>query len=136
MIPSYLMTALSAAFTILVIAVFSREWVFYTDIGVSEGSAGGAHNSVICIRPKYRGDVGLLEHERIHVRQFWRNPILFNFRYAFGRHYRLQYEAEAYAAQANCYADDRVPVLAARLANKYDLGITPEIAERAIREAM
>ena len=131
-----ILTYLSAAFIVAVVFVFSREWVIYTDVGVAEGSAGSSHGSVICIRPKYRDDIGLLEHERVHVRQFWRNPLLFNFRYAFGRHYRMAYEAEAYAAQAKCYADDRVPVLAARLANKYDLGITPEIAERAIREAM
>lgn len=117
----------------------SGDWsvmILYTDRFIKDGFAGCAIGPAIFIRPKYRDDVGLLEYEKTHVRQFWCDFPLFGLRYRFSRRWRREYEAEAYAAQAKCYPDDQVPALAARLADKYNLGITSEIAERAIREAM
>lgn len=111
--------------------------VFYTNNFVVDGFAATTRGPFIFIRPEYKDDKGLLEHEQTHVRQFLSDYIwLFVYRYKFSRYYRKEYEAEAYANQAKCYTDDRVPRFAKFLSEKYDLGITPEIAERCIRDKM
>jgi len=46
--------------------------LLYTD-KVPEGSAGYASMWFIRIRPEYKDDKGLLEHEICHVKNFWLN---------------------------------------------------------------
>ena len=45
-------------------------WVKYSD-EVPEHFGGLASGPLIRIRPKYKGDAGLLEHEKTHVRQWY-----------------------------------------------------------------
>ena len=45
-------------------------WIKYTD-GVPEKFGGLASGPLIRIRPKYENDVGLFEHEKNHVRQWY-----------------------------------------------------------------
>ena len=42
----------------------------YSD-DLPEGFGGTTQGPVIKIRPKYKGDMGLLEHEKTHVRQWY-----------------------------------------------------------------
>ena len=112
------------------------EFIFYTDRFIKDDSAGEAIGPFIFIRPSYRDDLGLLVHEQTHVKQCWRHFPIFGLLYRLFRHRRMEFEAEAYAAQAKCYPDDRVPRLARRLVECYDLGVSQEVAERAIRERM
>jgi len=74
-------------------------FVFYTDCGIPDRFAGYTIGPVILIRPKYRGDRGLLEHERTHVRQWWRSFGLLSILYSLSWRYRLRAEIEAYCVQ-------------------------------------
>lgn len=70
----------------------------YTD-KVKEGSRGQARAWFIRIRPRYRYDKGLLEHEKTHVRQFWQTFGLHSLLYLLSKEYRLDSEAQAYKVQ-------------------------------------
>lgn len=98
--------------------------VFYTDRLIPERFAGYTFGPVILIRPAYRSDRGLLEHERVHVAQFWRSFGLMGIGYLLSRSYRLLCEVEAYREQLTWYKDDRAATFARFLVDKYDLGIT------------
>jgi hypothetical protein len=100
--------------------------VIYTDRLIPARFAGYTVGPIILIRPANRGDVGLLEHEKTHVRQFWRNP-LFGLVYLLSKRARLRYEAEAYRVQLK-YNPDRLALYAHFLATKYKLDITEEEA--------
>ena len=97
---------------------------FYTNLFVRAGFAGCACGPLIFIRPTYRNDAGLLAHEQEHVKQFWRSPFMHGLRYRFSKPYRLACEVAAYRVQASRYQDDRRPMLAGFIADKYELGIT------------
>jgi hypothetical protein len=112
----------------------------------------------IAIRPKYRDDKGIHEHEKEHVKQWWLTTILaaviigaicyrtgysyaymgfsvsvFQILYLVIPWFKLQMEVEAYRQQLKHYADDRVPLFAKFIATKYDLKITAEEAEQLLR---
>ena len=76
----------------------------YTD-DMKDWQGGCARFWFIKIRPKYKDDVGLLEHEKVHVRQFWRLPFIHGIRYKFSEKYRLRCEVEAYREQLRWYPD-------------------------------
>jgi hypothetical protein len=86
---------------------------------------------VILIRPRYKGDVGLLEHEKVHVHQFWRSFCLFGIAYFLSKKKRLQYEAEAYKEQLKYSPQNRL-IFAGFLVNNYKLGITQAEALAAL----
>lgn len=104
----------------------SLSIVFYTNRLVGKAFAGAARGPFIFIRPEFKGDQGLLEHERVHVRQFWRTFGLHGLRYRFSRAYRLRSEVEAYRRQLEFSSDVRWSRLnfAGLLASNYDLGIS------------
>lgn len=98
--------------------------VFYTDLIIPDRFEGYTIGPVILIRPSHRDDKGLLEHERVHVRQFWRTLGLHALVYRFSRAYRLRCEVEAYRQQIKHTQDADPMVFARLLADKYLLGIT------------
>lgn len=100
--------------------------IFYMNFAIPSRFAGYTIGFVILIRPSYRNDVGLLAHEKVHVRQFL-DP-----RWWFRS--KLEWEVEAYKAQAACYSDDRIPLFAGYIANKYGLDISVIEAEKLLRE--
>ena len=106
---------------------------FYTNRFIPERFAGYTIGPVILIRPDKRGDVGLLRHEQTHQRQWvWTlglHPLL----YRFSRRYRLRAEVEAYQRQANWYIEDRRPLFAKYLAEKYKLDISEAVALELLR---
>lgn len=108
--------------------------VFYTNRFVPTGSAGCARGPLIFIRPEYKGDAGLLAHERVHVWQWLRTLGLHSFLYLLSDSYKLACEVEAYKAQAACYADDRTPMFAIYIADDYGLNITAAEALKLLRE--
>ncbi len=84
----------------------------------------------IFIRPKYRGDEGLLRHELTHVRQGWRMLL-----YPFPK-YRLRLEVEAYREQMKWYRTNTVvEIFAHYLVNDYGLKITLDEARRLLIDA-
>ena len=103
--------------------------VKYTDNGMSENVGGYIRAWFIFIHPKYKDDIGLLEHEKTHVSQFWGSWCLHSMLYKFWRAYRQRSEIEAYREQLRWSPesdnpDYYRPILAERLAVGYNLNIT------------
>jgi hypothetical protein len=89
--------------------------------------AGMTYGPVVLIAPGYEDDVGLLEHEFTHVRQFWRTCGLHLLFYPLWRAYRLRSEIEAYKVQMGYGLKiERAVTLLMRPA--YDFRMTAEVA--------
>jgi len=73
--------------------------VLYSNHLIPERYGGINYLFLIIIRPKYRGDIGLLEHEKRHVNQFWRSFGVIPFMMLFNQKWRLKYELECYKLQ-------------------------------------
>ena len=81
---------------------------FKLPIAPPEGSNGAANLCFVRIRKGYENDKGLLEHEKVHVWQFWRTFGLHSLLYLISKRYRLKAEVEAYKVQleASGYRSD------------------------------
>ena len=101
--------------------------VFYTNWMVLPASTGTTYGPFIFIRPSAKDNVGMLEHEKTHVAQFWKNPLMGLF-YLLSSKARLKYELEAYRVQVK-YQPERLDGFAWALAHNYRLGITVEEAK-------
>ena len=128
---------------------------FYTD-RLPRGVGGDAHGPVVRIRPIYRSDVGLHEHEQEHVNQWWVvglvSAALLSFvdvyamliavgvhpaLYRFVRQYRLWAEVRAYRIQMQYPNASGVPLTlesaALRLMSpRYDLRLTMGMAKELL----
>lgn len=102
-------------------------FVFYTE-KIKEGFGGVAKWCRVKIRPKYRDDRGLLEHELTHVKQWYRTLFLHPVLYKFCAKYRLRSEVEAYRVQLRFYPKSRQVALknhfAEAIASKYRLNVS------------
>jgi hypothetical protein len=107
--------------------------VFYTDCVIPARFAGTTSGPFVFIRPEFKNDIGLLNHELVHVKQFWKNPLM-SLLYQFSKTYRLRYEAEAYKTQLE-YAPGRLDLFAGFLVSNYNLQITLDQARQAILSA-
>lgn len=108
--------------------------VFYTDRFIPQKYSARAIGPIILIRPSYKGNKGLLEHEKVHVRQFWSTLGLYGIPYMLSKKYRLKCELQAYKEQLK-YADtDKRSLFANYLATKYNLDITQEQAYKLLSE--
>jgi hypothetical protein len=86
--------------------------------------AGYTIGPVILIRPSHKDDTGLIAHERVHVAQFWRRPVLHGLLYRLSKRYRLDCEVRAYAVQClDPVKPITVTAAAERIASHYGLGI-------------
>lgn len=124
----------------------------YTDRFLPSWVGARAIMFLVLIRPKYRDDKGIHEHEYTHVKQWYKwtglalllfllaglaipeywqiiasasvlSTALFAMLYQFSTSFRLEAEAEAYAAQVKAGAD--LDKMAKHLANpNYKLGIS------------
>ena len=93
--------------------------------------AGCAWAWIVKIRPKYRDDAGLLAHELVHVRQWWRLLILHPILYAWSKRYRLRCEVEAYREQLT-YCSANRDLFGYSIASRYGLEITAEEAAKLL----
>lgn len=84
-------------------------FVIYTEKFVSIGAATYVFGPIcfIFIKPKFKDDVGLLNHEMVHVKQHWRTSWFHHFKYKDSAKYRFESEAEAYAIQYDSYPDKK-----------------------------
>lgn len=80
----------------------------------------------IFIRPEHKENYALIEHEKVHVKQFWRSFCLHAFRYKFSKEYRLRCEVEAFKRQLEYLRNDnnQRKYFAKYLSENYDLDIT------------
>lgn len=84
----------------------------------------------IKIRPKYKEDKGLLEHELVHAKQYSEN-IFHALRVKFDKSYRYQCELEAYSKQAKVYAyvrKEQYVWMAEAISGKYGLNVSIDTA--------
>jgi len=70
----------------------------YTD-DMPENTGGYAKAWFVRIRPKYKDDKGIHNHELCHVAQFWKLGIFHMVIYTWNKSYRLNCEVEAYREQ-------------------------------------
>ena len=79
--------------------------VIYTNWFIPKRFA--AYNLIIVcfIRPEFKYDKGLHDHEYVHYLQWKRHPFTFPFMYLFNKTYRYCMEVEAYAVQLVWYEE-------------------------------
>ncbi|KWR89746.1 hypothetical protein [Cupriavidus sp. IDO] len=99
---------------------------------IPRGFDGFTPGPVILVRPG--ASDALIEHEKVHVRQFWRSWGLMGVLYLASRRWRLRYEVEAYREQLRHSAPDAAHGLARVLARKYRLKISESEAYRLLTE--
>ena len=100
--------------------------VTYTD-DMPEGFAGTAKFWFIKIRPEYKDDIGLFEHEKEHVRQFWMFSIFHCLAYGRLKRYTLWCEVRAYRKQLR-YSPENLEKYGGFISTKYGLDITKDEA--------
>jgi hypothetical protein len=108
----------------------------YTD-DMKEGTGGYAKAWFIRLRPKYREDKGILEHEKCHVRQWFFTLGSHSLLYLLVKPYRLWAEVQAYREQLDWPPAllDRPKYLdlyAGFISTRYKLDITKEEAKKRL----
>jgi hypothetical protein len=129
----------------------------YTD-DMPAWMGGYARWFYIAIRPKYKDDKGIHQHELEHVKQWWLTTIwaamvigilcwwqqaqfvyvalslaVYQLLYTAIPLFKLHCEVEAYKQQLKHYADDRVSLFGKFIADKYGLKITAEEAGKLLK---
>ena len=94
----------------------------YTDFMPARFS-GYTVGPVILLRPRVKGDAGLLAHEQVHVAQFWRTLGIGPLLSLFIPSLRLKYEVEAYRKQLE-FNPGSAELYASFIATKYGLSIS------------
>ena len=83
-------------------------FIIYTNKLSAAVFGGTSKFCFIKIRPRYKDDIGLLNHELTHVKQFYRLSIVHQYLNHFSKKYRLKIELEAYKNQLLSYpVEDR-----------------------------
>lgn len=121
----------------------------YTD-NLPEKFAGETYGPLIKIRPKYQGDPGIIEHEKVHVRQWYAataiclliggllgvlvsdnllwlmgvGPAVHPLLYRWARPYRRWSEVQAYGKQIAVGGSAGPEFAVAALVEKYDLRLS------------
>lgn len=87
------------------------------------------------IRPKYKDDKGLLNHELKHVEQFY-NDYLYGLKYNFSKAFRYKMELEAYTEQVKEYKYNDISQakwIIDALFTKYNLYISEGVITNDVR---
>lgn len=122
---------------------------------IVNGFGGTAQGPIIKVLPKYKDDIGLLEHEKVHVRQWYAwlalglligtlltllvspslwplfglAPFLHSLLYKFVRPYRRWCEVQAYRKQLATGGYNSNDFAVAALVEKYDLNLSADKAK-------
>ncbi|WP_439684788.1 DUF4157 domain-containing protein [Cupriavidus oxalaticus] len=99
---------------------------------IPRGFDGFTPGPLILLRPG--ASDALIEHEKVHVRQFWRSWGLMGVLYLASRRWRLRYEVEAYREQLRHCHPDSAHAFARVLAQKYRLKISEAEAYRLLTQ--
>lgn len=106
--------------------------VIYTNRLIPDRYDAYTIGPIILIREHQVGNRGLLEHERVHVRQFWRTLGMCGIGRLLSRRYRLRCEVEAYREQLKWTGPAHVAAFSYYLCRNYGLDITHEQAMREL----
>ena len=109
--------------------------VFFIGAGRLDPFAGRACGVLVAIDERYRADVGLLRHELVHVRQFYRTAGLHAVLYLLSKKYRYRAEIEAYREQLRVSGQHHALTFASFLASRYGLNISIDQALADLRAA-
>jgi hypothetical protein len=90
---------------------------------IKKPHAGTTYGPFIFIKPEYKDDVGLLAHEKLHVKHFLLSLGLSAILYRFSKRYRLWSEVQCYRVQLR-YSPNDAELFASFIAERYDLDIT------------
>ena len=71
----------------------------YTDKMPDANTGGYARAWLIRIRPRYKDDKGMMEHELLHVGYWWKYGIIGRLLYKFSKRWRLNEEVACYREQ-------------------------------------
>lgn len=102
-----------------------------TNICIPARFAAMSFGPIILVRPKYASDKGLLEHEKVHVHQFYRSLGLFGIPYHLSKRFRIKCEVEAYKQQLK-FSPNATDVFARHLSTLYNADITFEDAKHLL----
>ena len=97
--------------------------IFFTNFAIPSGFAGCTRGFIIFIRPEYKDDQGLIEHEKVHRWQWVRTLGLHSFLYLLSDKYKLAAEVEAYKVQL-VYSPGNQLRFAGFIAEKYGLNVS------------
>jgi len=99
-------------------------------------AAGRAYGFFIRIKEDYKDDVGLLEHELQHIRQFYRTLGLHNLMYKFSDRYRYNSELECYRIQLKyaTYYEQTLSRFVKLLMTRYNLKLNETSVEKDLRK--
>lgn len=111
------------------------SFVFYTNRFIPKEHDACTRGPCIFIRPECRGDIGLLEHEKVHVSQWLRTLGIHSVLYLVSRKYRLSAEVEAYRKQL-VYSPGCADLFAGFVAGRYGLDVTVGQAKQLLTEAV
>jgi hypothetical protein len=111
-------------------------FVFYTDLFIPKRFNGLTVAFLIFLRPGVKGETDLLEHEKIHVNQFWRTLGLNGLFYKLSKKYRLNYELEAYRKQLEFCVNKEYAtnLFATYLSTNYNLNLTYDEAKELLKK--
>ena len=103
------------------IPVFITNWM-------PERFAGYHIVDIVLIRPDYKDDEGLIQHELTHVKQNLRTLFWSGIKQYWDKNHKLNRECEAYAIQLQYVPDEDYEVMKTRFVNymytKYNLGMS------------
>ena len=107
--------------------------MIYTDF-MPDRFSGYTIGPIILIRPSKKDDLGLLAHEKVHVRQFWQTFPFFWM--MFSKKFKLKIEVEAYREQLKYSVDREASArkFATFIATKYGLDVHPDLAYALLTE--
>jgi len=115
---------------------YKMEWVYkfipvpvFLSDKIREPFSGYSRFVYIVIKPNCIDDLGLIEHELTHIRQFYRTLGLMDLLKHFSKRIKLNRELEAYINQANEYGYSsyyEVSWIVDSLIYDYELGIYDE----------
>lgn len=108
--------------------------IFFTTNFIPDNAAGCTRGPLIFIRPEYKNDKGLIEHEKIHRWQWFRTFGLHSFLYLLSDVYRLAAEVEAYREQAKYYNNDRRELFAEFISRDYGISVSVSNALKLLVE--
>ena len=113
-------------------------FIIYTDKLSAAVFGGTSKFCFIKIRPRYKDDIGLLNHELTHVKQFYRLSLLHGILVRFSKKYRLKIELEAYKNQLLSYpVEDRerkILYFAKFMSERYDIDKTVDECYKLLKK--
>lgn len=113
------------------IVIFISNWMPKRFSGYHVGT-------LVLIRPDYKDDEGLIQHELIHVKQNIRTLGWSGIKQIWNKNHKLNRECEAYAEQLKYVPANQYKTVSTRFVNfmytKYNLGMSKNFIRRRFEE--